>query len=251
MLTPGLSSTIGAFESAYVDNFSFCFCLYCFERNSFDVRKQIIHKSQKSPIQRQMQTIHPEAVRHRCKPRARLTEDQVLDIFKLKGSSKYASQLGALHGVSEKTVRDIWTGRTWSLETHHLDTSRPIVIKNPGRPKGSKDSKPRKQKGQSVQNHLRQSHQSLGSNNKHSLPRSTTPCELSIDESYVHDNRSDCDFKLWTGPQGPASHISASMRRSSVDDELHEWKEQSWCSPRTDPFRRDWNPALLARKFMI
>ena len=194
-----------------------------------------------------MQTHFPEASQHRCKPRARLTEDRVLEIFKLKDSSKSASLLGALHGVSEKTVRDIWTGRTWSMETQHLDTSRPIVIKIAGRPKGSMDSKPRKQKGQSVQNRLRQSHQSLGSNNKHSLPRSTTPCPLSVDEKYVHDNHSDCDFKLWTGPQGPASHVQASMHRTSVDDELHEWKERSWCSPLTDPFRRDWTLALLAR----
>ena len=197
-------------------------------------------------IQR-MQPLNPEAVRHRCKPRALLTEDQVLEIFKLKWTSKSASHLGALHEVSEKTVRDIWMGRTWSLETHHLDTSRRIVIKNPGRPKGSKDSKPRKQKGQSVKIHLRQSHQSFGSNNPHSLPRSTTPCQLSIDETYVHDKPSDCDYKLWTGPQGPAIHIQDSMHSRSVDDELNEWAERSWCSPLTDPFRRDWTLALLAR----
>ena len=35
-------------------------------------------------------------------------------------------------------------------------------------------------------------------------------------------------------------------RRKSMDDELHEWAEQSWCRPRLiDPFRRDWKPARL------
>ncbi len=49
--------------------------------------------------------------------------------------------------VSEKTVRDIWTGRTWSRETWHLDTSRNLQLKQLGRPKGCRDSQPRKQRG--------------------------------------------------------------------------------------------------------
>ena len=59
-----------------------------------------------------------------------------------------ATQLGKLYEVSEKTIRDIWTGRTWVRETWRLDTSRSIPVKKIGRPKGRKDNKPRKRKEQ-------------------------------------------------------------------------------------------------------
>ena len=48
--------------------------------------------------------------------------------------------------MSEKAVRDIWTGRTWSKETCHLDESRPFPTKKMGRPLGRKDAQPRKPK---------------------------------------------------------------------------------------------------------
>ena len=78
------------------------------------------------------------------KPRARLSEAQVIAIFQVKGSASPATRVAAVYGVSEKAVRDIWKGRTWSRETWHLDTSRPLQLKLVGRPKGCKDSNPRK-----------------------------------------------------------------------------------------------------------
>ena len=195
-----------------------------------------------------MQNMQPEVVRYRAlKPRARLNEDAVLKIFQLKGGSKSASQLAALHGVSEKTVRDIWTRRTWSTETYHLDTSRPmqpIHVKNVGRPKGCKDSKPRKKKGQPVQ--IRMNDTNLKTKSQQNPTLATLPCQFSMDQKDLHDNRAD--YNPWPDIQGRVDNIHASMHHKSVDDELHEWSERSWCSPRlTDPFRRDWNPALLAR----
>ena len=82
------------------------------------------------------------------KPRARLTEDQVVQIFKYKLDSPQlsSSALATHYCVGEKTVRDIWTGRTWSRQTWHLDTSRTLQLKQPGRPKGSKDAQPRKKR---------------------------------------------------------------------------------------------------------
>jgi hypothetical protein len=94
--------------------------------------------------------------------RAILSRDQVINIFRLRKSSCIATGsnyegVGAtivarFFGVSSKTVRDIWTGRTWYRATQHLDPSRADALerlqKHPGRPKGSKDRKPRTRKFQ-------------------------------------------------------------------------------------------------------
>ena len=82
------------------------------------------------------------------KTRAKLSVEQVIEIFQNKGTTATSSAavVARQYGVSEKTVRDIWKGRTWCGETWHLDTSRVVQTKRIGRPKGCKDSKPRKPK---------------------------------------------------------------------------------------------------------
>ena len=55
-----------------------------------------------------------------------------------------AASVSKKYGVSEKAVRDIWTGRTWSKETWHLDALRSRPVKKMGRPVGRQDTKPRK-----------------------------------------------------------------------------------------------------------
>ena len=96
-----------------------------------------------------------------------LSVPQVLDIFKLK-TDKHArftgpngvlsaKLVGQYYNVSTKTVRDIWNSRTWYRETHHLEPSRSDakerLSKRPGRPKGSKDRKPRVRKMFSLSSH--------------------------------------------------------------------------------------------------
>jgi hypothetical protein len=87
--------------------------------------------------------------------RAILTQREAQDIFKSRPSysSKEPSKAGILahfYGVSVKSVRDIWIGRTWYRSTYHLDSSKPVakerLEKKPGRPRGAKDSKPRTRK---------------------------------------------------------------------------------------------------------
>jgi hypothetical protein len=83
------------------------------------------------------------------KPRAVLTKDQVRYIFSLSLSRKRpsASHVARLYRVCEKTVRDIWTARTWREETKILDAYRiPQEARKTGRPLGRKDSKPRRTK---------------------------------------------------------------------------------------------------------
>jgi hypothetical protein len=81
------------------------------------------------------------------KPRAVLTKDQVRYIFRLSLSRERpsASHVARLYRVCEKTVRDIWTARTWREETKILDACRgPQEARKTGRPLGRKDSKPRR-----------------------------------------------------------------------------------------------------------
>ena len=92
-----------------------------------------------------------------------LTKDQVVQIFERKlipssissnpngGSCTYlATKVGKEFGVSPKTVRDIWHGRTWYRQTYHLDPSRADAAdrlsRHAGRPKGAKDRIPRQRK---------------------------------------------------------------------------------------------------------
>ena len=89
------------------------------------------------------------------KPRAILTSEKAVEIFSRSLTSTvsssaerpHATSVAREYGVSEKTVRDIWTGRTWSNETRHLDPHRPPREAKPtGRPRGRQDSTPRKRK---------------------------------------------------------------------------------------------------------
>ena len=92
------------------------------------------------------------------RPRVVLTRQQARDIFQLKTARGLASlhcaslKLASKYGVSGKAIRDIWKGRSWLDATSDLwnDGERPSR-KMTGRPKGKKDSKPRKRgRGNSV-----------------------------------------------------------------------------------------------------
>jgi hypothetical protein len=84
--------------------------------------------------------------------RAILTEEQARQIFHYKPAPGLkdrtrAGCLSKMYGVSVKTIRDVWVGRTWYRVTCQLDQTKPLsperLMKRAGRPKGTKDSKPR------------------------------------------------------------------------------------------------------------
>ncbi len=87
------------------------------------------------------------------KPRAILTPQLAREIFRLRylnsstKSHSVSTALASKYQVSSKTIRDIWCGRCWLEATSDLweDSDRPQV-KTKGRPKGSKDRKPRRAK---------------------------------------------------------------------------------------------------------
>jgi hypothetical protein len=88
-----------------------------------------------------------EAAPFRLKQRSRLTEAAVIQIFCCRHEMKSPTVVSNLYGVNEKTVRDIWSGRTWSKETRRLDPSRALAFKKVSSPKRSKDTMPRVSRG--------------------------------------------------------------------------------------------------------
>jgi len=57
----------------------------------------------------------PEAV----PDRVRLTPEQAIDIFKMRGTKKArtASLLATKYGITPKAIRDIWTRKSWAQDT--------------------------------------------------------------------------------------------------------------------------------------
>ena len=86
-----------------------------------------------------------------------LTKEKVQQIFDMKMKS-YATCVhvkadnaiatAVKYGVSEKTIRDVWSGRTWCNITGM--PRNPNRRPHSGRPKGAKDKKPRKPKSQKL-----------------------------------------------------------------------------------------------------
>ena len=89
------------------------------------------------------------------RPRIVLTDAQAREIFQLQTDHGYPSlhaasiEFSRRYKVSPKAIRDIWNGRSWLEATSSLwnPADRPPK-RTIGRPKGRKDSKPRKCKSQ-------------------------------------------------------------------------------------------------------
>ena len=201
----------------------------------------------------------------RC--RTKLTGDDVIKIFELKQRSGQANKVASVFGVSEKAIRDIWTARTWAKETWHLEPSRALVIKQAGRPRGSKDSKPRKMKASPP---LRASIASCSETRQHEL--CFGDCEALITDPVGFDLVGPVGFDLvdpvgfeLVGPAEPTlmlqdgsglpsvhvvpGHKCPSLCQEAlqpslgitVDEQLSEWNADIWCNPQTpDPFELDW-----------
>ena len=86
-----------------------------------------------------------------AKSRAKLTRLEVVAIFQIRATIKYAAKVARMYGVGEKTIRDIWKRRTWAAETSHLEPMGKlgIISKRPGRPLGSRDTRQRRTKNES------------------------------------------------------------------------------------------------------
>ena len=87
------------------------------------------------------------------KSRAILTEQQAIDIFRSGSANSISTMVSSAtyvakqYGINERTVRDIWKQRTWTNATSSLaEVAGPMTKRKMGRPIGSKDVRPRKQK---------------------------------------------------------------------------------------------------------
>jgi hypothetical protein len=188
------------------------------------------------------------------KPRARLSEAQVITIFQVKASASSATKVANVYGVSEKTVRDIWKGRTWSRETSHLDTSRPLRLKPLGRPKGSRDTKPRSKRvsgrkiltGSAVQEPGRQGVQiDMYGVARLAFEQDTLHVPLNYHANViVGAAQSTCSAAFSEARavygSGAPWWTSSTLCHVSVDEQLHEWDAFWRTSPSTDPFSFDW-----------
>ena len=172
------------------------------------------------------------------KPRAILSEVQAIEIFQIRlaaTATPFAHprpspvQIASYYGVSEKTVRDIWKGRTWARETYHLDPARQLVMRNRGgRPRGSKDSKKR----------ITSSRLSMGQLGV-MRPSFDQSSFLQTEITFIDDNS-------LISPRQPINYGHTRQDQivetiASVDHQLHEWAEWSSAPPGLeDPFRHDW-----------
>ena len=181
------------------------------------------------------------------KPRAVLTKTEVLAVFKFKDTNLPATKVARFYGVSEKAIRDIWTGRTWAAETWHLDTSRELKVKISGRPLGSRDSKPRKKSCDSKPREKRKSSQfrcgsttpviaCKTSNNKQGTINAVCILEAKFDprpQNFESMSPVYCDDIIFIKQDRPSQIYS-------VDDQLFEWNRGLSGGHSPNLFEADW-----------
>ena len=185
-----------------------------------------------------------------CHARAILTDDQARQIFRCKPTTQLngrykAALLARTYGVSAKTVRDIWIGRTWYWATYSLDTTKPILTeklqKKLGRPRGAKDTKPRSRKPFPDQIATKFISASGCNADLHGseIFRSKS-CERSnLNHTSLH---SDLGERCRLQPSGSQEANEERMKYSLRVD--NAWNEQLLCALSstefTDPFHDDW-----------
>ena len=202
------------------------------------------------------------------KPRAILTEQQAVEIFGLASSYhdvvSSAAALARRYGVNERTVRDIWKQRTWIHATRHFEGSVQVRSKKRVvRPKGAKDSKPRKPKQGpwSTSDSGRQTIFSISQDVRtptapiaiftQCSPRAAAYSEL-VDKDCLRQETIFPERQLVSTLQEPSSHMAIDedpyasdleflSENGSIDAELHSWTLQRlpWIK-RAESFLRKW-----------
>ena len=188
------------------------------------------------------------------RPRAVLSKSEVIDIFQHKLAHQSATKVARIYGVNEKTIRDIWTGRTWAAETWHLDMSRPLKVKPSGRPLGSRDSKPRKQRKASEGN---QNSNTSGGNSEANIPHNSRGDLCLVSEQFSTcsncQNSPETAFALtpthiWSYDPGCDDYRGnddyTSDHSCSLDEQLLEWEYGYGSGILSDPFEADWSPSF-------
>ena len=90
----------------------------------------------------------PRNVKPPSSKRQQLTVEEAAEIYKLRPGRGEARNGGLVHcrllapkyGVTPKTIRDVWSGRTWAEATRHLWTEEEKVAREKAKSKGAKQS---------------------------------------------------------------------------------------------------------------
>ena len=188
---------------------------------------------------------YPPNIPH--KPRALLTAGQAIEIFKQKKSGFSAGKVAGGYGVSEKAVRDIWKGRTWSKMTNHLDLARANLPKTAYRPKVRiVIVKPRMKRqvalskpGPTSQFNNSETADIASAVALHKNPSALISWVVSMNSG----NREVCPERQKA--LAIDKSLSCCSACQSVDDLLSVWDKTLWINLQNpDPFRDDWTPAL-------
>jgi hypothetical protein len=155
----------------------------------------------------------------KTRTRSRLSEAQVVEIFLSKATKLSATKICVGFGVSEKAVRDIWTGRTWAKETMHLESMPPIFeTRTIGRLINGAYQRPRNRMvGIELQSASKSSEIGIGS-------ESESPASVGIAEDACQDNT--VLFPSWS----PPGYDNVSCKVRSIDDQLYDWQGTFMCS---------------------
>jgi hypothetical protein len=180
-----------------------------------------------------IQVMHKSAGR----PRAVLTAPQVVAIFQYRAFLRSSSKVSRMYGVSEKTIRDIWMGRTWKAATRHLDPLRPLEVQHADRAHGVGTS----------HDNARESHPTRA---KVSAEEAGWPFTESSEAGSQEKNSLDPGYHALSGIE----QVRLSTKPKNVDL-LHAWKqagnqawqhmESDWPSPNQsiDDLLFDWEQA--------
>ena len=193
--------------------------------------------------------------------RAVLTKDKVVKIFQQSKSFSpiavrpSASIVAREYGVSEKTIRDIWKGRTWYNETLPFDMNRePKLRAKTGRPLGCKDRAPRRRKKSSSLSLDKREVSHLHSNGKMTLfvPSTALKPERSVFMQHVLDSEAgdktcvSCEkvtrnpeyvegFEVGTGEDATEAeferYLPEAKKGRSEPDMWHHQKPADQCTP--------------------
>jgi hypothetical protein len=165
-----------------------------------------------------------------------LDEGQAVQIFKFKLDSPQLSSaaLATIYCVSEKTVRDIWTGRTWSKTTQHLDMSRPL--QQPGHPMRCEETRQKKKRASGMRQGESSSHILTGSSSSSAAARFSEPSSVGLSgphhiktrltEQVLGPHQSESDNGCWL--KSTRSKLSMQGFETVCADQYIEACSSSW-----------------------
>lgn len=171
------------------------------------------------------------------KSRAILTKDQVLNIYEMKATaSSSATNVGKMYGMSEKAIRDIWSGRTWAAETGHIDQSL-----------GCYDTKRRKTKENSGSNTIKNAtldlaNEVLQGTNANRFSYVDSPHDSSHLKSLIYPSGAEFECLPQVIPSVHVFQGGSQTHGPALDDQLLDWEyhKPGLEIEANDPFEADW-----------